>query len=218
MAWSLSEDPSKRRVQVFKNVYQHLEHWKALMEDRGMDPVITDPDSSEDIYIGDLLVGLDSLPPRQRQAFELICLRHYTEGAARDEAMPDSKSSTPVQQAAHSGLLRMITAYDLKQIGKWPPLEEPKPKKAPTRKKEPIIMAALHPLIRTGLETTREEIVAQLKELQDALAQVDQLLGKTKAAPEVKAPAPTPTPTPEGKPKLSDMAKEATASALAATG
>lgn len=214
MARRLPEEPTKRRRQVFKRIYQNMEHWKALMEDRGMAPVITDDATGEDIYIGDLLVGLDSLPPRQRQAFELICLKGYTETAARDELLPNSPSSTPVQQYADSGLIRMVTAYDLKQLGDWPPVVEPKPvkRKKTLRRK---IMAALHPLVRKGLEQTRSQILKEMEGLKTALAQVDELLGESaKTAPAVPdinvspASQPAPNPAPEGKPRLDDMARE----------
>lgn len=176
-----------------------------------MPPVITDEFTNEDIYIGDLLVGLDSLPPRQRQAFELICLQGYTETAARDELLPNSKSSTPVQQYADSGLLRMVTAYDLKQQGCWPPVEELKPVQPKKRRRK--IMAALHPLVRKGLEATRAQILKEMEGLKLALAQVDEMLGGTS---ESTAPPtgvkqdkqPAPNPVPEGKPNLDDVAKE----------
>ena len=113
---SLPSDPAKRRKAIFKRAYQSMASWRALMDDQGMDSIITTPDG-EDIYYNDLLVGLCVLPPRQRQAFELICLQGYTETAARDVLMPNSKSSTPVQQYADIALTRMIEAYDNKQRG-----------------------------------------------------------------------------------------------------
>lgn len=222
MVRKLPSDPVKKRNQHFKRIYQHLEHWQALMEDRGMPDVITAPDG-EDIYIRDLLVGIDHLPPRQRQAFELICLGGFTETAARDILLPNSKSSTPVQQYADSGLIRMISAYDLKQMGQWPPEPVIKPIKRKSKPKKKItwrkFMEALqlHPLVKAGLEKTRNEAIsnmeplqAQLKVLQDSIAdlqaaldQVDEILG---AAPDPIVPAPNPVP--EGKPSLQDMAKE----------
>lgn len=116
------------RYSKFKRCYQNLEYWRALREDRGMDDIITTPDG-EDVYMGDLMVGIDVLPPRQRQAFELICLLGYTETAARDELLPNSKSSTPIQQYADKALIRMIEAYDLKQAGQWPVKKHAKGKK-----------------------------------------------------------------------------------------
>lgn len=212
MVRRLPDDPVKRRHQVFKRTYQNLEHWKALMEDRGMDAVITDELTGEDIYLWDLLVGLDSLPPRQREAFEKICLQGYTETAARDEMLPNSTSSTPIQQYADSGLVRMVAAYDLKQAGQWPPPPpepkvEPKPRKKKTLRRK--IMAALHPLLRKHLEDARKDILAQMEGLKVALAQVEEMLDSGQAP--LSAPAATPaapTPAPEGKPKLQDMAKE----------
>lgn len=207
MARRLPDEPYKRRLQVFKRAYQHMAHWHALMEDRGMPDVITDEVTGEDIYLGDLMVGIDSLPPRQRQAFILICLNGYTETAARDELLPNSKSSTPVQQYADSGLVRMVEAYDLKQAGHWPPPEQPKPNKRKTKRRT-TVMAALHPLLRKHLEDAKKDILAQIDGLKAALSQVDDMLSKTPAAPQ-----PAPMPKPEGKPDLDAMARE-----LAATG
>lgn len=208
MARRLPEDPLKRRLQVFKRTYQHLEHWKALMEDRGMEPVITDPESGEDIYINDLLVGRDSLPPRQRQAFDLICLRGYTETAARDILLPNSKSSTPVQQYADSGLIRMIQAYDLYQLGQWPPAEPLKPPKKKSKIRKALTVMALHPIVRQHAEAAKKKILAEMEGLKIALKQVDEILG---------ASSESEIPTTNGhgsKPDLQELAKQVTADAL----
>jgi hypothetical protein len=179
-----------------------------------MDRVITDPETGEDIYVSDLLVGRESLPPRQRQAFELICLQGYTETAARDEMLPNSKSSTPVQQYADSGLARMIDAYDAYQAGQWPPPALPKPIKKTKRRS--IMAAVLHPLVRQGLEATRKKIVAEIEGLKVALQQVDLLLegGLKQPEPASNGTTPTPsTPTSESKPDIKAMAQEMVAAA-----
>jgi hypothetical protein len=212
MSRKLPDDPQKRRLQIFKRLYQSREHWHALMEDRGMSDVITDEETGEDIFLGDLMVGIDTLPLRQRQAFELICLQGFTETAARDELLPNSRSSTPVQQYSNSGLVRMVDAYDLKQEGRWPPIVEPHPCTKRTKTKErPIIMVVLHPITCKHLEAARVDYLAQIEALQAALAQVDELLRGVPAAAPVHRPAPNPRP--EGKPDLNDMAKQ-----LASTG
>lgn len=222
----LPDDPEKRRRQVFKRIYQNLQHWDALREDRGMDDVIDAGD--EDIFRGDLMVGYDYLPPRQQQAFDLICLQGYTETAARDVLLPNSKSSTPVQQYADSGLVRMIAAYDAKQEGNWPPAEVAKKSKPKAKtKRRSIVMPVLEPIVRKGLERTLKEITEQIDALLRAKTQVEGLLGITGTStlaattgqtndsrPEQPAPQPpAPNPKPEGKPRLEDMARElATAS------
>ena len=196
MARRLPNNPSKRRVQYFKRIFQHLEHWHALMEDRGMSDVITTPEG-EDIFLGDLMRGLPLLPQRQREAFELICLKGFTETAARDVLSPASKSSTPIQQAADSGLARMVAAYDSYQAGIWPP-----PLPLPAKSKRRSLMTVLHPLVRRGLEQTRKEILTQLESHQQALAQVDALLQQHQAPTQ-----PAPNPRPEGR-DLKEMARE----------
>jgi hypothetical protein len=177
------DDPVKRRRQIFKRCFQNIKHWEALIEDYGISDVITS-DDGEDIYLRDLLVGLDYLPPRQRQAFELICLRGYTETAARDVLLPNSKSSTPVQQSAEAALIRMIGYYDDKQAGVWPP--DPKP----TRKKpRSIVMAVvnnvgngIHPLVARHLENAKKNILNEMEGLKAALGQVEDML-KAASAP-----------------------------------
>lgn len=122
---------SKRRVQVFKRVYQNYYHWKSLRES-GEVPDVLHVDG-EEIYLGDLMTGIDILPLRQRQAFMLICLQGYTESAATAILLPNSRWSTPVQQYSDDGLKKMVAAYDAKQDGTWDP-EEARRKR---RKKPP---------------------------------------------------------------------------------
>lgn len=130
-------ETSKRRIQIFKRIYQNMEHWRAQQEDYGMSPVITTIDG-EDVYYFDLMTGVDTLPLRQHQAFELICLQGFTESAATEILLPDSKWSTPVQQYSDDGLKKMITAYDAKQSGTWDPEAAKKKRRSPTRKKEDV--------------------------------------------------------------------------------
>lgn len=119
MPRELPSDPAKRRIQHFKRLYQHIEHFHSLLEsgDLPFPLIVTIPDTGEDVYIDDLLVGIDKLPPRQREAFELVCLQGWTETDAARKMMPDSKWSTPTQQYANSALDRMIASYDEKQAG-----------------------------------------------------------------------------------------------------
>lgn len=129
MARRLPDDPTKFRLQIFKRIYQNLQHFRSLIEAGEMEfPGIIHVPSSpqmpegEDIYLLDMLIGLPSLPDRQRQAFELICLQGYTEGAATDIMLPGSRFSTPIQQYADSALARMVAAYDQKQADStWRP-------------------------------------------------------------------------------------------------
>ena len=110
---------SKRRAQLFKRVYQNYYHWRSLREAGQTNDVLNV--DGEEIYLGDLMTGIETLPLRQRQAFELICLRGYTESAATALLLPNSRWSTPVQQYSDDGLRKMISAYDAKQDGTWDP-------------------------------------------------------------------------------------------------
>jgi hypothetical protein len=129
----LPEDPVKRRTQQIKRIYQHLEHFRALLEAGHMEMpgVVTIPETGEEIYLNDLMVGIESLPRQQRRAFDLICLQGWTETDATKEILPGSRWSTPVQQYADTALARMIAAYDQYQIdGSVPAPYEDRKKKA----------------------------------------------------------------------------------------
>lgn len=137
MTRKLPVDPKKRRREYFKRLFQHLEHFHALMESGDMMvPGIVDLPEGEQVFLADMMTGIETLPPRQRQAFELICMKSYTESAARDIMLPDSQWTTPIQQYADAALERMIKAYDAKQDGTWNPQEmmkKRKPKQAATK-------------------------------------------------------------------------------------
>lgn len=130
----LPEDPVKRRTQQLKRIYQHLQHFQELVEMGAMTmpPIVTIPETGEEIYLADMMVGLPSLPPQQRRAFTLICLQGWTETDATKEILPDSKWSTPVQQYADTALARMIAAYDQYQLdGSVPAAYQDRRKKKP---------------------------------------------------------------------------------------
>lgn len=126
---------SKRRTQVFKRVYQNFYHWQSLRETGEVSDILVV--DGEEIYIGDLMVGIETLPLRQRQAFELICLRGYTESAATAILLPNSRWSTPVQQYSDDGLKKMIAAYDAKQNGTWNPADMRRKRRKKTCKDTP---------------------------------------------------------------------------------
>ncbi|QDH91805.1 putative RNA polymerase sigma-70 factor [Mycobacterium phage Phrappuccino] len=176
MPRQLPDDPVKRRLAVFRSLYQHMNHWREQIECGLMEDIIIDPASGEEIYFGDLLVGIDDLPPRQREAFALICLEGYTETAAAKVMLPNSKYSTTVQQHLNAALERMVIRYDEQQTGvrqlirKWR-----------------VVMSTLHPVVEShlkdALKTARADIDEQLHELslkqadlKAARSQVEQLL------------------------------------------
>lgn len=128
-------DTSKRRLQVFKRIYQNYYLWQSLREAGEVEDVLTI--EGEDYYISDLLVGYDTLPEQQQRAFKLICLEGYTESAATAEILPHSRWSTPVQQYSDDGLKKMVAAYDAKQAGTWDPTAVKKRRRV-SRKKEPV--------------------------------------------------------------------------------
>ena len=175
-----------------KGIYQHLEHFRSLMES-GVIPlpgIVTTPEG-EEIYLADMMAGIDDLPPRQREAFGMICLQGYTETAATRVMLPNSKWSTPVQQYADTALARMVAKYDAVQAGALAALtqEEAKRRKAPPKKRKVSmspsptkstrnLQAALEALQqqRDGLEgeisTAREALTILRKSLRELEAEI----------------------------------------------
>jgi len=176
----LPEAPDKRRLAVFKRIYQHMPHWREQILTGSMDSILTIPETGEEVDFYDLLVGLDDLSPRQREAFELICLQGFTETAAAKVMLPNSKWSTTAQQHLNAALERMVAKYDEHQSG------------IPRLLTRWRLTMSLHPIVdhhlRTGLQTARQEILDNIEKLKVALAQVDNMLkGEAPAKTESKA-------------------------------
>ena len=107
MPRKLSTDPEKRRLQIFRRIYANWFEWKALIEQEQLHFVDVE---GETIYFHDLLVGLDDLPPRQRQAFVIHILNCTPEREA-SKIMGTSWVSL-VGQYSTAALKKMVAAYD----------------------------------------------------------------------------------------------------------
>ena len=179
MARRLPDDPIKRRLQWFKRTYQHLEHFQSLLESGAMPMpgIITTPEG-EEIYLSDLMSGIEELPPRQRQAFTLICLQGYTETAATKVMLPNSRWSTPVQQYADTALSRMVAAYDKKQRGIWALLEDQSTEKKPVAKKRRIVTKApsVSDVLHEHLQVALRELLARRCQINAEIITVQQLI------------------------------------------
>lgn len=193
MAKKIPDDPVKRRLRYFKGIYQHLEHFRSLME-MGAIPlpgIVTTPDG-EEVYLADMLCGIDDLPPRQREAFVMICLQGYTETAATKVMLPNSRWSTPVQQYADTALVRMVAAYDRHQAGALAALtedEEKRRKKAALKKRResmskssPVgrhLQAALDELARIRDKAREHGLDSSIEKVIDEISSAQRLVLKT---------------------------------------
>lgn len=179
MARRLPDDPVKRRLQWFKRTYQHLQHFQCLLETGSMPMpgIITTPEG-EEIYLSDLMSGIEELPPRQREAFTLICLKGYTETAATQVMLPNSRWSTPVQQYADTALARMVAAYDKKQQGIWAILEEQNVEKKPLPKKRRIVAKtpSVSEVLHDHLQVALSELVARRHQINAEITTIQQLI------------------------------------------
>lgn len=180
MARRLPEDPVKRRLQWFKRIYQHLEHFNCLLETGSMPlPGIVTTPEGEEIYLPDLMAGIEDLPPRQREAFTLICLQGYTETAATKVMLPNSRWSTPVQQYADTALMRMVAAYDKRQAGVWAELEE-EAKKASAKPKKRRVVATKPTsaeILQQHLQAALDELLTRRQQVDAEITTIRQLLG-----------------------------------------
>lgn len=113
MVRKLSNDPEKRRHQLFRRLYNYFFEWGALIEAEGTSHFLILP-GGEEVYRGDLLVGLESLSENHKLAFTLICLQGMTESQACEEGFG---RIVPVQQWADAALKKMVKAYDEQQSG-----------------------------------------------------------------------------------------------------
>lgn len=110
MPKTLSENPDKRRLQLFQNIYQNYYHWQVAVEDHQITEL---PVEGEIISFYDLLAGLEDLPRRQRQAFELHVLTGHTEVVTHAMMQFTSPYTRLVGQYASAALKAMVRAYDL---------------------------------------------------------------------------------------------------------
>lgn len=144
------ESVSKRRLQIFKRIYQNYFLWQSLRESGHVGDILVI--EGIDYYLGDLMVGINTLPTQQRRAFDLICLKGYTESAATEQILPNSNWSTPVQQYSDDGLKKMVAAYDAKQNGTWDPTAVVR-KRRRHKKKEDTVVAKTSPQEVPGKST-----------------------------------------------------------------
>ncbi|AEQ21077.1 putative RNA polymerase sigma-70 factor, region 4 [Rhodococcus phage E3] len=138
MPRQLPADPVKRRVALWKRMFSQYQHWGSLVES---DQVYFLTIEGEEIYYYDVMVGLCTLPPRQKEAFDLHVLQGYSEQAAASIMFPNSKWSTPVQQYSNIALSKMIEAYDNFQKGTKPVPYEPRGSKPKTQDVVPEAVA-----------------------------------------------------------------------------
>jgi hypothetical protein len=168
----------------------HMPHWHEQIVAGTMSDIMIIPETGEEVYYHDLLVGINTLPPRQREAFELICLQGYTETAAAKVMLPNSRWSTTAQQHVNAALERMVARYDEHQSGVWKFL-----------KKWRAVMS-LHPIVevhlKDALKAARSDLLAQMEPLKAALGQVDQMI-------KGEAPRPAAEPKPPLKVALAPL-------------
>lgn len=114
MPKTLSDDPEKRRLQIFQNIYQHYFDWWSHVQEHQITEVCVE---GETITFHDLLAGLDDLPERQGQAFRLHILQGKTEVQSHRLMAFDSNYTTLVGQYAAAALKSMVAAYDRATMG-----------------------------------------------------------------------------------------------------
>lgn len=160
-------DP-QHRLEIFSRIYQYMQHWHAQMEMGTMDDIITIPESGEEVYYGDLLVGLDTLPDRERQVFELVHLQGYTQIAAA-KLVPHIPGH-PVSEASRAALVHMVRCYDRAEGV----IEE-------QEKAVEVMVEQLHPIVAGKLREALDELVAARDEAARRAEEMGREIGRVEA-------------------------------------
>ena len=95
---------TKLLQQLLKNYYQ----WKAYVEDFGLTYITIE---GEEWCFYDILDGLETLPPRQKEAVILMCIEDHKEWDTAKE-MGFTKWSTPVQVYRNIGLKKLLAFHE----------------------------------------------------------------------------------------------------------
>ncbi|AVO25016.1 RNA polymease sigma factor [Rhodococcus phage Finch] len=115
MGRKLPTDPERRRLHLFRNLYVNYYRWGREIE--GNPQLVFLNVDGEEVFYYDLLTGLEALPKRMREAFELHLMFGMSEKDAARE-MGFKKWPTLVGQYSTAALRRMIVAYDTVHTGR----------------------------------------------------------------------------------------------------
>jgi len=82
---------------------------------------VTIPETGEEVYLEDLMCGIDSLHLASARPSSLICLLGFTETASLPTRimLPGIHVVTPIRTVCDSALARMVDAYDAQTAWYW---------------------------------------------------------------------------------------------------
>jgi hypothetical protein len=102
-------DPLKRRRKIIERLLKNWQNWGSLVESEGLFSLTVD---GEDYHYLDMLTGLNSLPPRQRQAVFLMCVEDRSEHDTARIMGFDNPLVSPCPQYKSAGIIRLIEYLD----------------------------------------------------------------------------------------------------------
>lgn len=94
---------------VLERVLRHLPEWQELYEQEGIEELTY---GGVTVNIHDILDGLGELPPRQKEAIELLCLRNMRECDAAAVMLPGSTWASPVGGYKRTGLRKLAQRFN----------------------------------------------------------------------------------------------------------
>ena len=99
-----------RRVQrrILERVLRYYPQWRAAYEAHGVETVAH---LGNEYHVLDILAGIDTLPPRQRQALTLTCLAGYTHEEAADLMGLPGRTST-IEQHKNAALDKLLALHE----------------------------------------------------------------------------------------------------------
>ncbi len=105
----MGEVEEKRRRKIIERLLKNWQAWGALVQSEGLFSIKID---GEEYHYLDMLTGLNSLPPRQRQAVFLMCVEDRSEHDTASIMGFDNPLVSPCPQYKSAGIIRLIEYLD----------------------------------------------------------------------------------------------------------
>lgn len=106
----MAESPEIRhRRKMLERILKNWQAWGSLVESQGLMTITVE---GEEYHYFDMLEGLNSLPPRQRQAVFYMCIQDKSEAEVAKIMGFENENCTPVQQYKSFGLTRFLQYLD----------------------------------------------------------------------------------------------------------
>lgn len=114
MVAELSEEERERvrREKLLERILRNYRQWEAFVESEGLLSITV---YGEEFHFCDILHGLELLPPRQKEAVQLLLIEDHREVDAA-KMMGFTRWSTNVQQYKNLGVRKLLALQDSPEL------------------------------------------------------------------------------------------------------